>query len=267
MSKLREVFSRFHEVELAYLFSSYAKGRGMPASDVDLAVLVNDRKVIPYLSAEISRVLKLAEDKVSILEMDRAPPMLIVKVLKEGIKLIDRGSTEGKVRRSIPLDVLDVTEESEQAFYRWLYGNSLDRALIARITVHVPEYIDNLKSILEKEKVEVLKKDKDLRKIFERTLHTAIEGMVDLLRCLVSSLNLGVAEYYKDYVEICKNKGVISEKTAGMLLELIPTLHMLIHRYRELNYERLREDARRAIGTWPKLQQEVREYLIKMGKA
>lgn len=56
---------------------------------------------------------------------------------------------------------------------------------------------------------------------------------------MVSGLSLGVAEYYRDYVEICKRRRVISSEIAGKLLELIPIGHMLVHRYRGVDYLKL----------------------------
>ena len=110
---------------------------------------------------------------------------------------------------------------------------------------------------------EDLRHDKPLRKAFERTIHTSIEGVIDLLRHIISGLNLGIVEYYRDYVEISREKGVISNETAESLLELIPTRDMLIHRYRELDYSKLLDDAKKIVETWPKLQQEIKEYLRK----
>ncbi|MEM4970831.1 MAG: nucleotidyltransferase domain-containing protein [Sulfolobales archaeon] len=45
---LREVVSRFSEVRLAYLFGSYAMGRETPASDIDIAVLVESKDLSPF---------------------------------------------------------------------------------------------------------------------------------------------------------------------------------------------------------------------------
>lgn len=53
-----------------------------------------------------------------------------------------------------------------------------------------------------------------------------------LLRHIVSGLGLGVAEYYPDYIEICRRRGIISNEVAEKILELIPVRHMLVHRYR-----------------------------------
>ena len=257
---LKEVVSSFPEVKLAYLFGSYAEGRAMPASDIDLALMVENRGVLPHLVAEVSEALNLPEERVSVVEFDRAPPSLLVRVLRRGIKLLDRGSFEQELIRRTKPDFVEVYEECEKTFASWLKGNPLDEEVVSRIVAQVSEDVEDLKELLKRGKEGVFG-DRIFRKAFERTLHTAIEGMVDLLRHLVSSLCLGVAEYYRDYVEICREREVISGEVAAELLKLIPTRHSLIHRYGVDDYDRLWEDAERAVRLWKRLEEEVRRYL------
>ncbi|MEN2974189.1 MAG: nucleotidyltransferase domain-containing protein [Candidatus Caldarchaeales archaeon] len=77
VSDLKKVLSRFDDVRLAYLFGSYAEGREMPISDLDIAILTRDRKVISYLTAEISKTLKIPEEKISIIDIDEAAVKLL----------------------------------------------------------------------------------------------------------------------------------------------------------------------------------------------
>jgi uncharacterized protein YutE (UPF0331/DUF86 family) len=145
----------------------------------------------------------------------------------------------------------------------WLHGNPIDETILKRIITQLSEDMHDLHEVISKKSPEDLRHDKPLKKAFERTLHTSIEGVIDLLRHIIFGLNLGIVEYYRDYVEISREKGVISNETAESLLELIPTRDMLIHRYRELDYSKLLDDAKKIVETWPKLQQEIKEYLRK----
>ena len=87
--KLKRFFQKNHKnINLAYLFGSYAKGRITPLSDVDVAVLLND-KIEPKayfdiqldLSDQLSSYLK-REAEVVIL--NRADPKLSYQVIKYG---------------------------------------------------------------------------------------------------------------------------------------------------------------------------------------
>jgi len=70
-------------------------------------------------------------------------------------------------------------------------------------------------------------------------------------------------EYYRDYVEKAKERQVITEQTAKTILELMPTRHNLIHRYRRLDYRKLWSDADKAIQAIPSLTREVKDHLRK----
>ena len=260
--KLREVVSRFAEVRLAYLFGSYAEGREMPASDVDVAVLAESRKIIPHLAAEIAKALNVPEEKVSILDLGDAAPSLKLRVLKRGVKLLDRGGYEEELRRGLEHEVVEVMECERASFYAWLSRDGVDEALATRILAKLREDIEDLRELREKGFDGVVR-DKYLRKALERTVQTAIEGMIDLLRHIVSSLGLGVAEYYRDYVEICRGRGVISGEVADKLLELIPTRHALVHGYREIDYGKLWMQAEVVVEVALKLEREVRDYLAR----
>lgn len=260
---LKGVISRFNEIKLAYLFGSYAEGKAMPVSDLDVAVLTEQQKTIPHLSAELSEALKVPEEKLSVLDLETSSPTLTLRILKRGVRILDRGGYEERLKEKIPMEAVDVLENEKASFQIWLHGNPIDEPTLKRIIVQLSEDVDDLHEIMSGKSPEDLRHDKNLRKAFERTLHTSIEGAMDLLRHIISGLNLGTIEYYRDYVEIGRKKGVIANETAERLLELIPTRHVLIHRYRELDYSKLWDDAKKITETWPKLQQEIKEYLRK----
>ncbi|MEM4970829.1 MAG: DUF86 domain-containing protein [Sulfolobales archaeon] len=220
------------------------------------------RRVIPYLTAEISKALKIAEEKISILDLEDAAPSLRLRVLRHGVRLLDRGGYEEVLKKGLEHEVVEVMECERASFYAWLDRDGVDEALIMRILTKLREDVEDLRELREKG-FEGVMWDKYLRKALERTIQTAIEGMIDLLRHIVSSLGLGVAEYYKDYVEICRDRGVISGEVVDKLLELMPMRHALVHRYREINYEKLWIQAEMIIDVASRLEKEVRDYLAR----
>lgn len=112
---LRRVLRERPEVRLAYLFGSRATGRARPGSDYDVAVLVDDEALVaPRHSfgtqAEIAGLLvdALRTDDVDVVLLNRAPPLLRHRVLRDGILLHAR-SEEERVRfaRAALRDYLD----------------------------------------------------------------------------------------------------------------------------------------------------------------
>jgi len=259
---LKGTIAKYSEIELAYLFGSYAECRVMPISDLDLAILTKEPRVIPYFTAELSKVLAVPEEKISVLNLEDAGPILKLRILSRGVKLLDRGRTLEKLKEEIGSETVDLLENERASFQTWL-SNPIDETLLKRIFTQLSEDVEDLKDFLEKD-LEEVRLDKNLRKAFERTMQTSIEGAIDLLRHVISGLNLGVVEYYKDYFEISRGKGVISTESAESLLKLIPIRHALVHGYREINYQRLWFEARKMVEIIPKLQEEVRRYLQKV---
>lgn len=259
LSKLREVFERFGAVRLAVLFGSYAKGEATPSSDVDIAVLAEDRGVILDLAAEVSRTLGIPETLVSIIDLRLANPVLAVKILREGVKIIDRGVNIYEVIPSSS-EIVEVYELESAATSVWLKKDPIDMGLLREIEARIDEDVRDLKELLEMGRDRVLA-NKHLKKSFERTLQTLIEGMVDMLRHVVSGLNLGVATYFRDYVNIARNRGVISEETSNNLRRLIPLRHTLVYKYRGLRYDELWREADTSVKTAGKLVREVKKYL------
>ena len=87
--KLKKFFVKDHKnIDLAYLFGSYAKGRITPLSDVDVAVLLND-KIDPKiyfdmqldLSDQLSSYLK---KQVEVVILNRADPRLSYQIIRYG---------------------------------------------------------------------------------------------------------------------------------------------------------------------------------------
>jgi len=257
---LRRVVERYPEIKLMYLFGSYAEGRAVPASDIDIAVVTSKPSVIPHVVAEVAEELQIPEEKITVLDLEYASPTLVASILKKGVKIVDRDNVEQKLLERIALEVLEVNELSGIHFRKWVEGDPLDPRIVNSIVAQIGEDLRDLEQYLSMG-LEAVVEDRTLRKAFERTLQTLIEGCIDLLRRTVSGLGLGVAEYYRDYVEIAKRSGVVSGETAEKLLELIPVRHALVHGYRDVDYAKLWRDAQTAVETASRLLEEVRRYL------
>lgn len=84
-------------ISAAWLFGSVARGTPGPASDVDVGILY--REAPPRTLAGIGRVFGFEEElaeatdlPIQIVNLNQAPVDLIVRVLREGMLLLDRDS-------------------------------------------------------------------------------------------------------------------------------------------------------------------------------
>jgi hypothetical protein len=93
--RLREALAGRAEILEAYLFGSVARGQARAHSDVDVAVYVDAAAArddgFGYeatLSADLASFL--GTDRVDVVRLDRAPPLLYHRVLRDGIRLLSR---------------------------------------------------------------------------------------------------------------------------------------------------------------------------------
>ena len=258
LERLRRIFTKYPEVLIAYLYGSYAKGKESSLSDIDIAIIMKNKENFVNLLADIARELKIPEDKVSITDLLLVDPLLRLKILSEGLEIVNKGINLNSLIQPETIEIYELEQTSSTR--SWLRGNPIDFIVVRDIISRITEDIRDLNELLQLGYEKVIN-NKHMRKSFERTLQTLIESMLDLLRHIVAGLNLGIAACYRDYVDFARNGGVISDEIASYLKSLIPIRHALVHRYRRLNYEELWKEAYTILDIANKLIDEVREFL------
>jgi predicted nucleotidyltransferase len=95
VERLERSLSARPEILEAYLFGSQARGGGQPHSDVDVAVYVDPEHSLDSLfgyaaelTAELGTVLQ--SNDVDVVVLNRAPPLLYHRVLRDGSRLFTR---------------------------------------------------------------------------------------------------------------------------------------------------------------------------------
>lgn len=93
--RLVEALAPRAEVLEAYLFGSHASGRAKPHSDIDVAVFVDEGGCSPSVygyAADLSTWLisALHANNVDLVVLNRAPPLLYHRVLRDGRRILAR---------------------------------------------------------------------------------------------------------------------------------------------------------------------------------
>jgi hypothetical protein len=96
------------EVLEAYLFGSWANGRQQRHSDVDVAVYVDPQGIgdTPFgYDSELTAGLMsaLGTDRIDLVVLNRAPPVLYHRVLREGTRLLSRNLSSTTTREALAL--------------------------------------------------------------------------------------------------------------------------------------------------------------------
>ncbi len=95
LQRLAAVLAERPEVCEAYLFGSRARGEEQPHSDLDVAVYVDPRRLpgAPFgYEATLSAALMaaLGSNRVDVVMLNDAPPLLYHRVLRDGVRLLAR---------------------------------------------------------------------------------------------------------------------------------------------------------------------------------
>jgi predicted nucleotidyltransferase len=115
VANLLEGVFRKHNVVLAYLFGSRARGCSRSDSDYDIAVLMDRSEVTVMdeieLALDIADALKVPADRVDVVALNIADTMLKARVLREGAVIYAENEDVRKVwERKVYLEVLDSTD-------------------------------------------------------------------------------------------------------------------------------------------------------------
>ena len=93
--RLVELLDPREEILEAYLFGSHARGQAQPHSDIDVAVYIDDARAADtgygypaHLTTDLMAGLGLND--VDVVVLNRAPPLLYHRVLRDGVRLLAR---------------------------------------------------------------------------------------------------------------------------------------------------------------------------------
>lgn len=242
ITELREVLRRDDNVLLAYLFGSRAKGVSSPISDYDLAVLLRntDLKGFGEVLFAVSEVLKVREDRVDILDLKRAPLSLKARILKEGVKLVDRGCYEdelvGEVNESYP----ELSIEEAKTLNWWLNNpEGIDIRIIKERLDYVTELAHHISALLGRLGPDELSRDIEAWHALKSMVQDVAQAIIDVCAHVSTAKGLGAVAAYREYVEKLTESGLMDGSLAEDVKLTITLRNRLIHRYLTVTPEEL----------------------------
>lgn len=264
---LKNTLGSDSRILLAYLIGSRARGATGPLSDIDIALLTKgENGVLADVGSSIARALAIPQDNVDIVDIAQADLHFKYRVLSEGLKLVDRGRYEENIKEEVNQKYPEVRWLQATNVREWL--NLSDPSNVDPIVIK--KRLDTVKSEADFLIEEVLSKPANevassqiLKRLLERSVHIIAEAILDVCRHTVSSKGWGPAETYKDYLRLVAEHRMTPRNFAEEFTKYIEWRNVLVHRYLEINYQKLYRDAQHLAPLAKQFERHVIEFLKK----
>lgn len=266
IKRIKELLLREHRVLLAYLFGSRARGSQRLHSDWDIAVLLSgdDLALEAHLQSKIAKVLNVPEEKVDLVNLKNIPLSMKFKILREGIKLVDRGGFENKIINEVNTWYPEIQLLRELSIKEFLNGNGIDKQVVLSRLEAARGETKYLKDEILKRSIEEILSSGTLRRAMERSVQVLIEALLDVCRHLVSAMGLGPAETYVEFIEKLVEAQYFPYDFGERLKGFVRLRNIIVHRYLHIDYRVLYRKIRELVEEIvPCFEYLIREVLRK----
>jgi uncharacterized protein YutE (UPF0331/DUF86 family) len=139
--------------------------------------------------------------------------------------------------------------------------NMVNNEIVKNKLIHLEEYINDLDAYHDLT-LEELKNDKVLFRYLERTLHLAVEAVLDIGGHIISDERFGSPSFNSEIIEILAENNIIKENVDDYI-EMAKFRNIIVHDYADIDPEILlkivqeKTDDLKAIFKW------YRDYTLK----
>jgi uncharacterized protein YutE (UPF0331/DUF86 family)/predicted nucleotidyltransferase len=242
LPRLKELFDRLENVELAVLFGSMARS-GVSGHDVDIALKLawGGLLDVGYIVSQVAKALGVNEDFIDVVVLDWVNPIMLSRILEDGIVIKMRPEA---LKRQLEKagEALDALME----FKLWAAVDpKLDKTVIVSRVEDVRRNVAFIKGEILSKKVEELDYRDSLA--LERAMYRVVGSMLDVCRHLVSVYSLGFVESYGEYPRRLAEAGRMPRGLAEDLERLAGLRNILVHRYLEVRIDLLYKTAEETV--------------------
>ncbi|MEK6950932.1 MAG: DUF86 domain-containing protein [Nanoarchaeota archaeon] len=124
----------------------------------------------------------------------------------------------------------------------------------------INQYREELEQYIPGEEEEYLE-NQQVRRACEKTVELAIEAVISIISMIVSHQQLGLPKSEDDLINILDKKKIISSKLAATLKEMKGFRNILVHRYTEVDDQRVYRTLSEEIEDFAGFEKEIRKYL------
>jgi uncharacterized protein YutE (UPF0331/DUF86 family)/predicted nucleotidyltransferase len=238
--RVRTVFDNVPAVVAVYVFGSVARGSDGPASDIDVAVLMDETPPSTLMGPRLTlegRLEQALERPLDLVILNTASADLVHRVIRDGDLLIDRD----RVRR-IRFEVANRNEYFDLQPVRDAYRR-LGRAAIGLSSMSDPALVGKKLAQIETCLSELRRlarpaaPDSDIRerRFVEHTLQMAIQAALDVASHIVSDQRLGEPQTNRDLFDLLSKAGWLAPGQAQLLKNMAGFRNILVHGYDDVD--------------------------------
>ena len=227
---LAQIFSGTEGIIATYFFGSQVKGKTDIFSDYDFAVLLEagweeDERLAFVGDLLLEAFSVVGEDNADVVDL-LAQPLWFQRVVVQTGKIIYQ--TDNEKREKYETELTHKCLQAGLAEYA-----EDDKMRKQDVQINFDTIEENLQLL---ERLSNFNHDEfmaDFRNLPSavRLLQTTIEGLVDIFRYVIRSLNLPTAETYSQVPKVLAEAGYINEKTAAIYVQMMRFRNLVVHHY------------------------------------
>jgi uncharacterized protein YutE (UPF0331/DUF86 family)/predicted nucleotidyltransferase len=253
MVRLQEYFSDRSDVSMAFLFGSYATGRFMPESDLDIAVYFKpEGREVEWEETgsygeedQIWRDLeRIAGVDTDLVVLNRAPATLAASILGEGIPIVIKN-------RALYLRLfLQVSEaaESFREFTRDFWAikqrsaslTDADRGRLIRIADFLEAELRDLPGFADLDKA-TYENDPAVRRNVERWVENIVNACIEIAKILLAADRKRIPQTYREALEELAFLDGFDREAAVRLSGFAKLRNILAHEYIDIRFLQIRK--------------------------
>lgn len=252
LKQLKKYFKKESSVAMAFVFGSYAKGRAMNESDVDIAVYFKpegkrleweEDKEYPQVDKIWLEVERIVKRNVDLLVLNRARSTVAFEVLQTGKELVnkDRMLYLNFMLR-ISWEAIDFMGFIEDYWAIEQRSNSLSRLDRVKLVGLVKFLSDELSVYKEYDiSQQIYMEDHIKRRSIERWVENIANCSVDIAKTLLASYKRKMPDNYKDTMLLLMTLPEFNKEVAEKLAGFVKLRNLLAHEYLDFRFAEIRK--------------------------
>jgi uncharacterized protein YutE (UPF0331/DUF86 family)/predicted nucleotidyltransferase len=260
---LKEYFKKEPSVILAFLFGSFAKGREMEESDVDIAIYLKEKRKRAKIYRELCHIL---EREVDLIDLEEAPASLVSNIFKTGIPLaIKDERLYWELYLKMSNEAEDFLEFVEDFWKIYKAAKSLSIEAKERLRIRY-QFLDRELKFLEdfsKLSFQEYSEDETKRRNIERWAECIINALIDIAKIVLASERKPIPKSYGDALLHFGFLVGLNKKEAEDFSSFADLRNILAHEYLEVIYERIQEFIKKFPLFYEKIFAFLEDYLKK----